>query len=57
MIIREIKENPNILENFDWFNDYKDTLSWAKRNCPELVPTLESGFKKFIKKEKMVLNQ
>jgi hypothetical protein len=44
MIVREIRDNPNLLiEAFDWFNDYKDTRSWAVVNCPALVDALDLG--------------
>ena len=49
MIVREIKTHPELLENFDWFNDYKDTKRWAIYNCPELVSALDAGYEKFIK--------
>jgi len=50
MIVREIKDNPEIIEeNFDWFNDYKDTRNWASRNCPEFVERLEKGWKIYIR--------
>jgi len=43
MIVREIKEHPELLDNFDWFNDYKDTRSWALTEAPELVDKLDAG--------------
>jgi len=50
MIVREIKTNTDeTLKDFDYFNDYDDTLRWAKRNCEEVVPRLESGFKGWLK--------
>ncbi len=54
MIIREIKENPTVeaFEKFDWFNDYKDTRSWAKRNkLFAIVELLDEGFQKWMKKQ------
>lgn len=49
MIVREIEKNPLLLETFDWFNDYDDTLAWAKHSAPELVEKLEDGFKVWLK--------
>ena len=47
MIIREIKKDPKALKHFDWFNDYKDTKSWAKRNCPNMVKKLDQGWEEY----------
>lgn len=30
MIVREILENPSLIDNFDWFNDGKDTIHFLK---------------------------
>jgi hypothetical protein len=49
MIVREIKDNPELLKTFDWFNDYEDTKRWAEYHCPELVKSLDEGFKKWLK--------
>lgn len=51
MIVREIKENPDeVLDFFDFFNDYDDTFSWAKHNCDqETVDKLQNGFKLWLK--------
>lgn len=48
MIVREIKTNTDeVLENFDFFNDYWDTLHWAKYNCkPEIVEKLKAAYDK-----------
>jgi len=44
MIVREIEDQPEILNCFDWFNDYEDTKRWAVRNGhTELVKKLEEG--------------
>lgn len=52
MIIREIKSNPKeVLNNFDWFNDYKDTRNWAMSACPEIVVELDKGYKKWLERE------
>ena len=28
MIVREIVDNPKLIETFDFFNDAKDTIKW-----------------------------
>ncbi|NIP54117.1 MAG: hypothetical protein GWN00_01470 [Aliifodinibius sp.] len=57
MLIREIADNPDkVLTNFDWFNDYNDTRSWAAKNCPGLVPRLDAGHKKWMADAKKRLN-
>lgn len=28
MIRRAVLNNPAVLDNFDWFNDYRDTFNW-----------------------------
>ena len=48
MIIRELKEAPELLETFDWWHEYVDTVRWAKRICPELVEALDDGFKNYL---------
>lgn len=52
MIVREIKQNPvEVLRNFDWFNDYKDTRSWAVgQGLTEIVDGLDIGHEKWINK-------
>jgi len=57
MIIREIKDNPELLKTFDWFNDYDNTKSWAKYNCPEMVELLDKGFNEFLIKLKHGINK
>ena len=45
MIIREIKKNPDeVLKDFDYFNDYKDTKNWCEYTFPEILPRLKKGF-------------
>lgn len=46
MIIREIKNAPfTVVGCFDWFNDYKDTRSYAVGCClPEIVALLDAGY-------------
>lgn len=52
MIIREIKHNPEQeLIDFDWFNDYKDTVKWCKKFYPEIVPKLNEGYKAWLKEQ------
>lgn len=53
MIVREIKKDADkVLSNFDWFNDYKDTLSWCKHNCPDIANMLTLGYNTFLANEK-----
>lgn len=51
MIVREIKTNPeSVLQSFDWFNDSKDTIDWARRNCPQsTVDALVEGERNYWK--------
>lgn len=52
MIVREIKDNPvEVLKNFDWFNNYKDTRAWAQRNCVNVVTALDAGWKLYCAKD------
>lgn len=38
MIVREIKSKPDeIIANFDFFNDYDDTIRWCEWNCSQEV--------------------
>lgn len=48
MIIREIKQNPELMKTFDWFNDYDDTLSFIKDHCPELVQEFNFNYKVWL---------
>lgn len=65
MIIREIKQNPELRKTFDWFNDYDDTLSFIKSACPELVKEftfnyhvwLHKRHEKFSKKRTLRIKQ
>jgi hypothetical protein len=45
VIVREIKAKPlALIGAFDFFNDYKDTRSWAVHNCtPDVVALLDAG--------------
>ena len=56
MVIREIKNNPELIKTFDWFNDYKDTVKWAKHNCPEIVNKLKKGFNEYKKQKGLKCN-
>lgn len=49
MIVREIKNHPELLNDFDWFNDYNDTRLWAIESFPEIVEKLDDGFNKWLK--------
>lgn len=44
MIIREIKDDPSLIEKFDWFNDYTDTRAWAVGAAPDLVEKLDAEY-------------
>ena len=44
MIIREIKHNPDLLDNFDWFNNFVDTRKWALHNYPAILPLLDKKY-------------
>lgn len=51
MIVREIAENQELLDDFDWFNDYKDTRQWAVyAERPDLVKRLDEGHKKWLER-------
>lgn len=43
MIVKEIIDHPELIEDFDWFNDYRDTKLWLKHNGPELLERFEEG--------------
>lgn len=51
MIVREIKQFPDeVLKNFDWFNDYKDTRAYLRSfddQESELIARLDEGNKAF----------
>lgn len=52
MIIREIRKNPDeVLKDFDYFNDYRDTLLYLNRTDPEqeLIERLEKGYNEWLK--------
>ena len=53
MIIREIKDNPELINTFDWFNDYADTRRWARYNCPELIEGLDSGRRRWGRESRL----
>jgi hypothetical protein len=51
MIIREIREQPELLDHFDWFNDYDDTRRWATHSCPNMTGPLDDGFREYQRKK------
>lgn len=59
MIIRELKNNPELINNFDFFNDYKDTKAYLIRNnLNKLLAKLEKGHKKWLdKRRKKILGK
>ena len=49
MIVREIETNPELIDDFDWFNDYADTRNWAYDcSLSDLVEKLDAGFKPWL---------
>ena len=51
MIVREIKDDTDrVISDFDWFNDYKDTLAWCKNNHPDIAIKLKTGYQTFCTK-------
>lgn len=48
MIVREIVLYPELIDSFDFFNDYEDTRQWATINAPELVPILDLKYKEWL---------
>lgn len=54
MIIREIADSPELLDDFDWFNDYDDTRRWAvTAERPDLVERLDEGHKKWLESRRL----
>ena len=50
MIVREIRDSPEeVIENFDWFNDYEDTRRWCIQNCTKVIKDLDNAFKIWLK--------
>jgi hypothetical protein len=50
MIVREIeRDGLKVLENFDYFNDYDDTIRWCRYNAKEFVKPLEDGYREYLK--------
>lgn len=47
MIVREIKDHPELMNDFDWFNNYKDTRMYIRYECPELLEAFDKGNDKF----------
>ena len=49
MIVREIVEEPELIENFDWFNDYDNTRSYLEYEAPEMLPEFDARFEEWLK--------
>jgi len=50
MIVREIELDPTyVINQFDFFNDYKDTRLWCVTNFPEVLPQFDLAYDKWIK--------
>lgn len=49
MIVREIIKQPELIENFDWFNDGKDTLNYLKQGKadPDFILSFTEKLKEF----------
>lgn len=53
MIVRDVLSNPELLNNFDWFNDTDDTINWllgAGSEHAELISKLKTGQTTYITK-------
>ncbi len=56
MIVREIYKYPNqVLRKFDYFNDYKDTMSYLgclprTNRRDNVIARLEKGYKQYMKR-------
>lgn len=49
MVVREIRDNPDeILKNFDWFNDYKDTRDYIRHYDLGILRRLDDGYKNWV---------
>lgn len=44
MIVREVAKNIKLLDDFDWFNDYKDTRRWLEFSYPELLVYFDRAY-------------
>ncbi len=47
MIVREIVKNSEIINNFDWFNDYTDTINWlecSSQNQSDLIQKMKAAY-------------
>ncbi len=53
MIVRELLDNPSLIENFDFFNDYFDTKWWLwnirTTQADDVVVILQAGYEKWTK--------
>lgn len=45
MIVREVLTSPELMENFDHFNDYKDTMNWLAGVQDEFKATAQKCMK------------
>ena len=54
MIVRAILTRP-VVEPFDWFNDYKDTLGWLRSGpqTPELIEATKRFQEAYQKTERI----
>ena len=51
MIVREIVEHPELIEDFDWFNDYQDTRMFLiKTDNFELLHKFNEAYAKWTMK-------
>ncbi len=55
MIIREVLQNPELVHNFDYFNDFNDTVKWLHHpcqpnaaKCTELIQKLTEAHGKWL---------
>lgn len=44
MIVREIIKHPELLETFDWFNDYHDTRLFVEEHHPDMLPQFLAAY-------------
>lgn len=45
MIVREIVGRPDLIEVFDWFNDYGDTRRYLSDYAPEMLPEFDARYR------------
>lgn len=59
MIVRAILKNPDLADNFDYFNDFRDTLTWLymqrrmnpSPECDVAIHRLEQGHANYLEKK------